>query len=166
VKSGFGHHGKRNAENQLVPTSKYAGVTCEKRGGLLWWVARRVDPSTGLSVVGAGKTERFATEELAAQAVSIDRLPPGAPAPLTGHHLLRSAINNECMTSVPFNAMEANRLHAREFHAEEMENAWFVLPTKDAGDPALHDGMILTDIGDQLPDGYARNAEHSYAKRE
>ena len=65
------------------------------------------------------------------------------------------------MSSFPFKAMEAFRLHALEFHAEEMKNAWFVLPTKDAGDPALHDNMILTDIGDQLRDDFMRVVENS-----
>lgn len=120
VRASGSNHGERNTENQLVTTSKYVGVTCEMRNGLIWWRAERVDPSTGLSVVGAVNGKRYATEELDVQVVSSDRLPPDAPAPPTGHHLLRSAINDECTTSVPFNAMEANRVHTREFHAGDM----------------------------------------------
>jgi len=96
------NHGDLIAERQVVSTSKYAGVTCSKLKGLIWYCAHLLDPSTGVHRRGTDRSTIHATEELAAMAVSMDRLPPGSTAPQTGHHLLRSVTNNECRTSVPF----------------------------------------------------------------
>jgi hypothetical protein len=81
---GFGNHGKRGAGNEEVPTSKYTGVSSLRANGLVWWIAHKVDATTGLCKKGAGSVTRHATEELAGMAVSMDRLTPGAPAPLSG----------------------------------------------------------------------------------